>query len=371
MSLLSYEDVRPWAQAIRNAVAARRMPPWYADPQYGEFLDDPSLSEAEIKDIVAWVDAGTPRGNPAHEPLTLEFTDEWTIREPDLVLTMPTRAHVKARGRDRFKRIALDPGLSEDKWIQAVEIRPGNHKVVHHAIAYVIQKEHKERQWSRMLRRNGYLLSEYSAGNQGDVYPEDAGRLLKVGSRILLEIHYHPYGVEAYDQTRIALRFHSDPAQVRSRVVSKALTNYKLTIPAGVPNYQHVSATTFDHSFRLLSFQPHMHFRGKSMRLDAIYPDGSTEVLASVPRYNFYWQIAYTYVNPPLIPSGTVLRVTSVLDNSKDNPLNPDPTVDVRWGPNAVDEMAIGWIDILDENLTGVSEAVSTSELATTERRSD
>lgn len=349
MPLMSYEDARPWVQAIRVVVESRRMPPWFADPRYGQFLDDPSLSDDEISKIAAWAEAGAPRGNPADLPPPREFPEMWTIGKPDLVLTMRKRAHVRAAGRDRFMRIRLNPELAEDQWIQAVEIRPGNAKVVHHAIAYVLQKGESDKEWSRMLRRSGYLLTEYSAGNQGDRYPEGTGRLLEAGSRILLEIHYHPYGEEAYDRTQIAFRFHGDPSKVRKRVISRALANHDLRIPAGAPNHQHVSEDTFDRPYRLISFQPHMHFRGKSMRLEAIYPNGSSEILASVPGYDFYWQITYRYRDPPLIPAGTTLRVTSVFDNSANNRLNPDPGETVRWGRKAIDEMAIGWVDLIEE----------------------
>lgn len=357
MPLMSYEDAQPWAQAIRVMVESRKMPPWFADPRYGEFLDDPSLSDEEISKIAAWAAAGAPRGNPLDLPPPRTFSERWTIGRPDLVLTMPKTARVRAEGRDRFMRVRLKPGLAQDRWIQAVEIRPGNTKVVHHAIAYVLQKGHSDKTWRRKLRRSGYLLTEYSAGNQGDRYPEDTGRLLEAGAQILLEIHYHPYGEEANDRTQIAFRFHREPGKVQNRVISRALANHDLRIPAGAPNYQHVSEDSFERPYRLLSFQPHMHYRGKSMRLEALYPNGSTEVLASVPSYDFYWQITYSYRNPPLLPAGTTLRVTSVFDNSAGNRLNPDPTRAVRWGPKAIDEMAIGWVDLVEQVPTGQAAA--------------
>ena len=190
MPLRTYAEIKPWLPLIRTAVSTRRMPPWFADRAYGDFLDNPSFTDQEIERIIAWIDAGAPRGDRGTEPAPLEFSDSWGIGEPDLVLPMPTPISIDANNEDRFVRVKIKTELTEDRWIKAVEVRPCDRSLVHHAIVYVLQRGERDRIWSRMLRRPGYLLSEYSAGNQGDIYPSGVGRLMQAGAKLLLDIHY-------------------------------------------------------------------------------------------------------------------------------------------------------------------------------------
>lgn len=352
MSLLDYADARPRAKAIREAVSDGSMPPWFADPDVGRFSNDPRLTAEEIRAVRAWVDAGAPEGDPADAPPPLAFPTEWIIGEPDLIVAMPSHANIPAEGEDRFLQIVVDPELTEDRWLSGIEVRPGDPSVVHHVMAYARQPGEENNEWSRVLGQSADLLIEYAAGNPPDRFPEGTGRLLKAGATILMQIHYHPTGTDARDLTSLGFTF-ADPATVRRRVHSLALSNFDLLIPAGAPAHEHRTDVKFDRPIRLLAFQPHMHFRGSSMRLEAHRPDGTIEALCSVTDYNPYWQITYEFETPPDLPAGTTLHLQAVFDNSAANPFNPDPSVPVRWGALAVDEMSIGWIDFMYTDMEG------------------
>lgn len=350
MSLGSFEETRAWAKAIRESVVSRRMPPWFADPGDERFANDPALSEAEIATVAAWVEAGAPRGDPALEPPPLDLPEGWTLGAPDLELAQATAYRVPDEGEDRFLHFELDPGLAEDRWIRSVEVLPGDARAVHHLMAYVLDERTADEDWSLLVGRGAYLLTEYAAGNPSDEYPPGTGRLLKAGARLLVQIHYHPFGEATEDRSRIGLRFAEGPLRP---VVSRPLANFDLAIPPGAREHPHEAAWVVDRASRLLSIQPHMHFRGKAMRLVAEYPDGRTRALFSTSRYDPAWQISCVFAEPPLLPAGTTLRMRAIFDNSADNPLNPDPGAAVFWGPRAFDEMAIGWIDLIPEEDDG------------------
>lgn len=352
MSLLTYQEARPWARAIRKAVAEREMPPWGSDSPREFFVNDPCLSPEQIELVTHWVDSGAPEGDPGDAPPPLAFQEGWTLGAPDLVLSMPRAYAIAAETEDKFVYFELATGLTEDKWLASIEVRPGNPRAVHHAMAYALQAEDADQEISRLLGRHANLLTEYAPGNNGDAFPPDAGRLLMAGAHILVQIHYHAYGVAGADQTSIGLRFHKSGDGLR-RVVSRPVLNFDLVIPPGAGDHRHEAEITLDRPANIISFQPHMHFRGKAMLLEAISPDGSVATLCNVPKYNPYWQITYSYRQPPLLPAGTRLRVTSWFDNSAANSLNPDSTAEVRWGPQAFDEMAIGWLDLIYETPQG------------------
>jgi hypothetical protein len=212
-------------------------------------------------------------------------------------------------------------------------------------MVYGLHDEGGNEDWSRLVGRSADLLIEHAVGNEGDVFPQGTGRLLKGGAKLLVQVHYHPHGVAATDRTEIGFKFYDDPSEVSRRVVAKAIVNFDLRIPAGSACFEHVAWTVLDRPIGVVAFQPHMHYRGRTMRLDAFYPDGRQETLFSAPRYDANWQMTYAYKTPPILPAGTRLRVTGTFDNSAANPLNPDPTVSVSWGPRADDEMMIGWMD--------------------------
>jgi len=345
MSLLRPEEVRPWAKAIKAQTTARRMPPWGADRTIGEFINDPSLTDEEIATLAAWADGGAPLGDVSRLPPPPVFNDGWRMGEPDLVLTMAEEYALVADGPDRFEYFELPTGLAEERWVRAVEIRPGNRKIVHHVMAYVQQNDPGETAlgWGD---RHGNLMIEYAVGNDGDRFPPGAGRLLRPGSTIVFQIHYHPYGEIARDRTSIGFKFHPSGAGLR-RVRARGIASRHLYIPPGAAEVVTETWERFDRPIRVISFQPHMHCRGRAMTLEAILPEGGRRMLCSVPYFDFNWQITYTFREPPLLPAGTTLHVTARHDNSEANPNNPDPTRAVQWGRETTDEMAIGWTDFV------------------------
>ena len=360
MSLLSYEEARPWAKSIKQRVAKREMPPWHADPKVGlPYAGDVSLSDDEIETIVGWVDAGAPRGNPRDLPAPVAFPadDEWGIGEPDLILTMAEEYVVPAEGPDQFVNFYLPTGLTEDRYIKAVEIMPSRagRENIHHVMAYAIQDEEDyvgvevdDRPRTRADgSRTGTIIMEYAVGNRGDVFPEGTGRPLRAGADVRFGIHYHSRGEVVRDRTSIGFVFYPKGVIPKHRIISTRIMTTNLDIPAGAENVRHDAYFRLKQPAKVINFQPHMHYRGKSMYLEAIRLNGRPEILCSVPAYDFYWQITYPFAEPPVYPAGTLLHVVSYHDNSADNPDNPDPGLWVGWGANTTDEMAIGWTDFI------------------------
>lgn len=344
MSLLSYKDVRPWAKSIRQRVVDRSMPPWSADPHYGKFSNDPSLSQKEIDTIVSWVDAGAPKGDDKDMPTPPKFETGWTIGKPDVVLTMQEEYTVPADGTVPYLYFAIPTGFREDKWIQALEIKPGNRGVVHHVIAF------SQEAGAPIGRRgDGGGETQRGRGQLGGITPNKTGvvlspgtaRLIKAGSSIVFQMHYTTNGEVTKDRTSIGLIFAKEPP-TRTLVTGNAL-NARFAIPAGDPNYEVKSSTTMKEDVHLTSFMPHMHFRGKDFTYTAVYPDGRSEILLSVPKYDFNWQLTYEPAKPIALPKGTRLDCVAHFDNSTKNKYNPDPTKEVRWGDQTWEEMMIGW----------------------------
>lgn len=350
MPLLTYQQARPWAKSIKQKVLLREMPPWFADREIGEYHNDPSLTEHEIQTIARWVDAGAPEGNPSDLPPPLNFDKEWNIGQPDLILAMDEEYEVEATGEDRYVEFSLPTGLTEDRYVRAVEVRPGDPKVVHHVLVFVHQPDDfdfsEEFAFGNTIGSGGTLVTEYALGNLGDVFPPGTGRLLKAGSELRLEIHYHPSGEATRDRTRIAFTFHPRGAEPK-RVISRAIGNFRFRLPANASGVKTEAEYRFERAVDLLSFQPHMHGRGKAMTMTALYPDGKTEVLSSIPRYDFSWQLTYHFAEPRRLPAGSVLQVTGLHDNSAENPNNPDPNVPVFFGRTATDEMMHCWTDFV------------------------
>ncbi len=352
MALLTYEDARPWARSIRQRVVTREMPPWYVDRTVGvrSFKDDPSLTDKEIATITQWLDAGAPRGNPADMPPPRRFadSDRWAIGKPDYIVSIPKEYIVKPSAADDWPQIEVETGLTEDRYIRAVETKPSKISIVHHVTAY-------------MLGDGGdstgeQFLSEYAMGKNGDVFPEGAGRLIKAGTKLRLEMHYHSIGEEVRDRTQVGFVFYPKgyvPKRiaVTSRVGS--VGGGDLDIPAGADNVRTDGYTRFTKAAKITSFQPHMHNRGKMQCVEAIYPNLQTEML-SCARFNFGWALVYNYVDDaaPLIPAGTLLHIISLHDNSAANKGNPDPKNWTGNGNRTIDEMAFSWMswfDLTDE----------------------
>jgi hypothetical protein len=342
MSLLSYQEVRPWAKSIRQRVVERSMPPWSADPHYGKFSNDPSLSQKEIDTIVGWVDAGAPKGDDKDMPSVPKFVEGWTIGKPDVVLSMQEEHAIPADGTIPYLYFTIPTGFKEDKWIQAMEIRPGNRGVVHHVIAFAQDP-------GAIRRGNAGGEAQQGRGQLGGITPNKTGvtfapgtaRLIKAGSNIVFQMHYTTNGEATKDRTSIGLIFSKEPP-VRTIVTGNAL-NARFVIPAGEANHEVKSSTTFKEDVHISSFMPHMHFRGKDFTYTAVYPDGRSEVLLSVPKYDFNWQLTYVLEKPVALPKGTRLDCVAHFDNSTKNKYNPDPTKEVRWGDQTWEEMMIGW----------------------------
>jgi len=342
MSLLSYQEVRPWAKSIRQRVADRSMPPWSADPHVGKFSNDPSLSQKEIDTIVSWVDAGAPKGEDKDMPATPKFTQGWTIGKPDVVLTMQEEYAIPADGTIPYLYFTIPTGFTEDKWVQAMEIRPGNRGVVHHVIAFVQEA-------GAARRGNAGGEAQQGRGQLGGITPNKTGvtfapgtaRLIKAGSSIVFQLHYTTNGEATKDRTSIGLVFSKEPP-VKTVVTGNAL-NARFVIPAGDGNHEVKSSTTFKEDVHITSFMPHMHFRGKDFIYTAVFPDGHSEVLLNVPKYDFNWQLTYVLEKPIALPKGTRLDCVAHFDNSTKNKYNPDPSKEVRWGDQTWEEMMIGW----------------------------
>ena len=343
MSLLTYRDARPWARAIKQKVASREMPPWYADPNYGDFANDARLSQEDVDTIVAWVDAGAPKGEEKDLPRLPEFTEGWSIGEPDAVFSMLEPFEVPADGTVPYLYFTIPTNLTEDKWVKAIEIKPGDRRVVHHVIADLLPADDTPPSPEPTLRRAGRptgSLGGVTPNKFGVVYPEGVARLLKAGSEIVLQMHYTTIGVAATDRTSIGLIFSERPKQILS---SGNVINLRFVISAGAANHEVQASRTFDEDVYLFDMMPHMHSLGKDFTYKAVYPDGREEIILRVPNYNFNWQLTYQLKEPKLLPKGTTLVGIAHFDNSANNRANPDPTRDVRWGDQTWEEMMIGW----------------------------
>jgi mono/diheme cytochrome c family protein len=343
MSLLSYKEVRPWAKSIRERVVERSMPPWSADPKYGHWANDPRLTDQEISTIVEWVNAGAPKGEDKDMPPAPQFTNGWTIGTPDVVLQMPEEYTVPADGEVPYLYFSMPTGFTEDKWIQAMEIRPGNRAVVHHVIAYAQDSNVKDSApgGEGELRRGRTHLGGITPNKTGIVYGPGTARLIKKGSNIVFQMHYTTNGQVAKDRTKIGFVFAKEPG--KTALVTGNATNARFVIPAGDPAHEVKASKTFEEDVLITSFMPHMHVRGKSFTYTAVYPDGRSEILLNVPKYDFNWQLTYLPKQPILLPKGTRLDCVAHFDNSAKNKFNPDPTKEVRWGDQTWEEMMIGW----------------------------
>lgn len=360
MSLLTYEEVRPWARAVKERVVAREMPPWFIDRRVGirKFKDDPSLTDGEIATIGTWVDRGAPRGNPADAPPPRQFSDlnQWRIGPPDLIVTMPEPYIVKAEGPDAFPNFELDPKLTEDRYIKAVEVKPdpNTHRVVHHVATHMTLFDED------IVRGN--FLNEYAIGKNGDIFDEGTGRLIKAGTKIRMGVHFHPYGEETAAKVNLGLKFYPKGYVPKYVVVSQHMgDNDDLDIPAGEDNVRHDGYTLLTKPAVITAFQPHLHNRGKAQCMEAIIPptkpDGSpviegaaplmrTETLSCAQKWDFNWHLVYNYAEDvaPVLPAGTVIHVTTWHDNSPASKANPDPLNNIVYGQRTIEEMGFGWV---------------------------
>jgi peroxiredoxin len=341
--LASYDSAAGWGETIAEVVRNRRMPPWHADPKYGAFANDRSMPDSEKKLIYKWVENGCPAGDPSAAPKLRTFTTGWQLpREPDLVLSMQEPFTVPAdvgRNGVPYQHFRVLTNFTEDKWIAASEVQPGNRAVVHHTIVYVEPK-------GATRRRDWIFLSAYVPGLRTEPMPAGSAKRVPAGSTLIFEMHYTPNGAVQQDTTRIGFVF-ADEKQVKNEVITTEIGNEGFEIRPGDNNCVVTATSRFiDKDVTLLSLSPHMHLRGKAFRYELVQPTGEREVLLDVPAYDFSWQTRYRLKEPRLVAAGSVIHCRAVYDNSAANLSNPDPAKTIHWGDQSWDEMMLGFFDV-------------------------
>ena len=350
MSLLTFKDARPWAKSIREKVANREMPPWHADPKYGEWRNDRRISQEAINTILAWVNNGAQEGDPKDLPPMPEFIPGWRIGKPDQTFSVPEQS-VPAEGVVAYQYLTVPTNFKEDRYITSAEIRSSAKTVVHHVIVFVQEP-------GATSRLQGKLLVGFAPGEDPAIFRPGFGRKIPAGSNLLFQIHYTPNGTPAKDITTVGLIYAKTPVQ--HTVVTRPVLQTAFEIPAGDPNYEVTSSFTFNESAQLYSFMPHMHLRGKDFEYKAVFPDGTSKILLSVPRYDFSWQTYYVLKDPIAVPKGTRIECVAHFDNSTNNKYNPDPTKVVRWGDQTWEEMMIGWMSFVYDSPPPATKATET-----------
>ena len=375
MSLLTYQEARPWAAAIKDAVLTKKMPPWFAESTSHAFANERKLSAKELGTLVAWVDGGAAKGDDSDKPAPLHFTDGWNIR-PDMVVQAPAIS-LPASGTLEYRYVLVKVNFPKDLWVQAAEIRPGNRKVVHHMKAwirppgsrymagiqpgvYMTMPELRAAQQRAVaagarssLDMDGPMqdmLAKYNPGLDAQHFDVDgAAKFIPKGSDIVFECHFTTDGEATGEQPKVGIMLAPAPPE-RRYFTTGALTNHKFTLPAGDPNAEVREEVEVESPAQLVWVQPHMHLRGKDYELRAVYPTGEQETLLKA-KFDFNWQLGYEFAKPVILPKGTHLIGISHFDNSANNPYNPNPKIDVHYGPQNWDEMSVGFFSVvIDKN---------------------
>jgi hypothetical protein len=323
---------------IREVIRTKRMPPWHADPHYGSFVGDRSLTTKDVQTLVHWIEAGAPRGT-GPDPLAGQpvAKAEWTLGTPDLVVEVPA-FDVPATGVVDYKYPSLPNPLGRDAWVRAVEIIPGDRAVVHHVLAGLYDPQSPQTERVAQIAAFG----GYAPGKNAFFYPDDTGVFLRKDARLLFQMHYTPNGKVSRDVTRIGYWF-ADKTP-RHPLHLTFLMKGSLAIPPHAKAHTETVEYVYDRPVMVYTLMPHAHLRGKASRFTAIYPDGRQEVLLNVPKYDFSWQTTYVLEQPKLLPAGTKIVFDMTWDNSAQNHANPDPEKTVRWGDQTWEEMNAGWI---------------------------
>jgi mono/diheme cytochrome c family protein len=339
MSLMTYEEVRPWVKSIRKAVVQdRTMPPWHANMPAGTFKDERTLTDAQIKLIDLWTSQGAPLGDIKEMPKAPEFVEGWRLGTPDYIIEFPP-VEIPAEGPDKFLNLPVKLDIPEDKVVKAIEILPTERSVVHHVIIITQDAIRK----ATPFTVSGWI-GGWAAGTGPVRFPEGMGRTLKAGTTVLGNMHYHPSGKAVTDRTRVGLHF-AESGEKLKEMVNFWVDNHTFEIPPGDGNHEVRASYTLPEDWHLVTVSPHMHYRGKDMKISAVLPDGSEKLLIDVPKYDFNWQTIYELSQPAFLPKGTKLEIVGHFNNAPDNPSNPDPARAVRFGPQSVDEMFIGILD--------------------------
>jgi hypothetical protein len=361
-SLLTYEQARPWAKAMKEAVRLKKMPPWFADPQYGTFSNDRSMAQKDVDTIAAWADAGAPPGDLKDLPPPVNFVEGWSIPKPDVVFELPQAFQIPASGTIEYQKIIVPTGFTEDKWVQFAEARPDDRARIHHMIAYVrepgspwlkdekpgvffVAPKPKEGDSVDTSALPSDFLVGYAPGQPPEMLPPGQAKLIKAGSDLVLEIHYTTNGTAGTDRSKFGLVFARQSP--KERVLTLSATNGKFKIPPGAANYKVDAEFELGTTVKLAGLHPHMHGRGKDFEYRVVYPTGETQTLLRVPRYNWHWQLWYNLAQPLVLPRGAKIECTAHFDNSANNPDNADPTKEVVWGDQSWDEMMVGFFNLV------------------------
>jgi len=359
--LVTYPQTKPWAKRIAAEVEMRMMPPWFADPRFGHFANDWSLSEKQIATISAWAQAGAPAGDEQDVPAPRGWAEGWNIPPPDRIVKMPKPVQIPARGEVEYTYEIVPTHFGEDTWVQMSELRPGSAAHVHHAVVYIRPPDSP---WLRHApvgepftastltnpeeRRQAHettsdLLLVYAPGSSPDEWAQGMAKFVPAGSDLVFQMHYTTNGLADQDQTSIGLVFAKSPP--KQRVITLQLNNHALVIPPGADDFRVEVQGTLPNDATLLSLFPHMHLRGKRFEYDIVHDDGTVETLLRV-NYHFHWQLSYRLAEPRLLKAGTKLRAIAWYDNSRNNPHNPDPEKTVTWGDQTSEEMMVGFFDV-------------------------
>ena len=361
MPLVTFDQAAAHAHAIVESVTTKRMPPWLADPNFGHFSNDPSLSAAEINTLAAWAARGAPAGDSHNASPALHWANGWNISAPDVVLEMPRAVPLAPKGDIDYTYEIVPTHFNEDRWVQMAELRPSSREHVHHAVVYIRPPGSK---WLRSApvgtpfttegltdeqgRRDTHwtdsdILIVYAPGSSPETWPAGMAKFIPAGSDLVIQMHYMAMGHAATDRTSIGMVFAKEaPAQ---RVLTLQLTNDHFVIPPRDSDYRVEARGSLPNDATLLQFFPHMHWRGKQFEYNLVHPDGRIEPLLKV-HWDFEWQLSYQLAHPLPLKAGTVLQAVAWYDNSSSNPRNPDPNQEVRWGEQTYDEMMVGFFDV-------------------------
>jgi hypothetical protein len=362
MALLTYQQTRPYAKAIKEEVLQQKMPPWPADPHFSKFANDRSLTPAEIEILAKWADSGAEEGDKSDAPAPRAWPEGWNIGKPDVVIRMPNAFDVPAKGEIEYQYIVVPSGFTEDKWVQAIEVHPSDRAVVHHAVVYLREPGVKwmadakpgvpyvppnltpSGRFANLLGASNDVLTVYTPGMIPVIYKPGQAKQIKAGTDFVIQMHYTTNGNPAKDQTSIGLVFAG--GEPKERIVTTAAVNNRFAIPAGDGNFKAEATVPVVNPMTMISLFPHMHLRGKAFQYDLIYPTGETKTILRVDHWSLAWQLSYKLAEPIELTPGMKVRATAWWDNSANNPSNPDPSKEVTWGDQSWEEMLVGFYDV-------------------------
>jgi hypothetical protein len=361
MAFIHYGETKRWASAISEAVRSRKMPPWFADPRYGHFSNDPSLSAQQIETVAAWTAGGAPPGDPKDAPPPRSWAVGWNIPQPDSVLTMPARVTIPAAGDVEYTYEIVPTNFTGDRWVRMSQVQPSSPEHVHHAVVYIRPPDsnwlrhapvgvpftastlHDPRDRQDAEWTDSDILLVYAPGSSPDQWPRGLAKFIPAGADLVFQLHYTTNGHAATDRSEIGMVFVKQPPG--ERVLTLQLTNDRFVIPPGVDDFRVEVHGTLPNDCTLLNFLPHMHLRGKRFEYNIVHRDGSIETLLRV-NYDFHWQLSYRLAEPRPLKAETELEAIAWYDNSRQNPHNPDPEAAVHWGDQTYDEMMVGFFDV-------------------------